>query len=826
MKLRPYQEECVAAHWRYFQASSGNPLFVVPTAGGKSHIMAAFLERSIEAWPKTRALVLTHVKELIEQNHEKYLGHVGAYASAGIYSAGIGRRDTQDQVIFAGIQSLWPDEVRGKKRAAVLGAFDLVLVDECLEAGTLVDGRPIEQVAPGDRVSCYDHRARTVVEREVLAKSVRFTARPVVEITTEFGVLRCTDNHPVYADGQYQEAASLSVGQSVRVLRVRSGVHAKQESVQGDAAKREPSTVLEDVFLPTKGPSIFDADEGCKSYAIACDQKEGIGHAVGHEAQAERARGQGASHAKASAQAAPPARTRLEGGEGPSHWKSKGVRGDMVLGRLVLRAAESLRRGRRHITRLFARERTRRPQGQDLVEARILHVAIHEQGRDGASGLRPVFNLQVDGCENFFADGVLVHNCHLIPKAGQGRYRSYISALREINPHAKVLGYTATHYRLDGGYLHKGEGRIFTDVAYEVPVENLVLDGYLSPLVAKEPKLGLIDTDGIRTVSGDFKKDDLEDAATAGHLVEDAVNEMVRYGREEKRSHWLVFACGIEHAKMVVAELDIHRVSNRTIFGHTGKAEREQSIDDFKAGKYKALVNVGVLTTGFDAPMVDLLAILRPTQSAGLYVQIMGRGMRLAEGKTNCLVLDYGGNVMRHGPINRVRPKRQGGPTEEAPAKRCPMCRTVVPAALRKCSECGFEFPPPEERVIGKQTRKAGDLAPIDLAPQKPTWCNVSGVYYRVHRKLGKPPSLRVDYLCGMSTFSEWVCFEHQGYARRKAVQWWLNRAGPGERVPDTVIEALERQKELTPPARISVVPDGNYHRIRGCSWSKEPAPQ
>ncbi len=107
-----------------------------------------------------------------------------------------------------------------------------------------------------------------------------------------------------------------------------------------------------------------------------------------------------------------------------------------------------------------------------------------------------------------------------------------------------------------------------------------------------------------------------------------------------------------------------------------------------------------MLTTGFDAPATDLIAMLRPTKSAGLYVQIVGRGCRLAPGKDNCLILDFAGNIARHGPIDAITPKRPGkGEPEDAPVKTCPECKSIVHAAVRQCPDCGYVFPLPGPEI-------------------------------------------------------------------------------------------------------------------------------
>jgi len=534
--LRPYQQDTVDAHYVALQEPGANPLFVLPTASGKSLVIAEFCKRSILQWPDTRILVLAHVRELLEQNHDELMNHLdGADISTGIYSAGIGRRDTTESVIFAGIQSA------------------------------------------------------------------------------------------AHKDEMHQ------------------------------------------------------------------------------------------------------------------HW-----------------------------------------------------------------------NL------------VLIDECHRVNSKTEGRYRDYLAELQVINPSIRVVGYTATHYRLDGGYLHKGKDALFTGIGYTVPVEMLVCQGYLSTLRCKQPE-HQIDTSGCKTRQGDWVTKDLSAAAMEGENVRLAVGEAVRIAREEKREHWLAFAVDIAHALEIQAQLDAHGVTAECVFGHTPKDERDSTTARFKAGELPCLINVGCLTTGFNATLIDCLMVLRPTKSTSLYVQIYGRGMRLHEGKEDCLVIDFGGNVTRHGPINRVAIEETGDKVKpgEAPVKVCPECSEVVPLGAKECPECQYVWP-----VSEKHDTVAGTAQPIDMGPApKPQKMRVSSMTARKWTKQDKPPSMRVDYMVGLTQVSEWVCFEHGGFAASKASDWWCKLGAMP--VPLTVDEALGRVDELTVPshALVGLVgAEGKYKRIVAVMTDDETA--
>jgi len=409
-------------------------------------------------------------------------------------------------------------------------------------------------------------------------------------------------------------------------------------------------------------------------------------------------------------------------------------------------------------------------------------------------------------------DLVIVDEAHLVPPSGEGRYRTLLGILTERNPHLKVIGLSATPYRLKSGLLHRGEGRLFTDIAVDVPVGELIAKGYLSPLRSKGGH-ARADVSGVKTRGGEFVKGELERAVNHGELIEAALDEVERFAHD--RRSWIVFCAGVAHAKAVTLSLQRRGISAACVTGKTKRRERDLVLERFKAGRLRAVVNVDVLTIGFDAPGVDCVVMLRPTQSAGLYVQMLGRGMRIAPGKADCLVLDFAGNVERHGPVDDVQvtdgPKRKGAGT--APVKLCPECDEYVRAAARECV-CGYLFAvdarPPHESQASR--------AAVLKADRKPEEVLVDGVRFKVHRKPGKPPSLRVEYQCGLAVYREWICLEHQGFAKRKAHAWWKRMAKSDP--PASVDEAIARSGEVAKPSAILVAKDGKYMRVSGYQFA------
>jgi DNA repair protein RadD len=404
------------------------------------------------------------------------------------------------------------------------------------------------------------------------------------------------------------------------------------------------------------------------------------------------------------------------------------------------------------------------------------------------------------------ADLVLVDEAHLIPRSANTTYRRFLGDLTRINPQLKIIGLTATPYRLDSGMLHTGPDALFDDIAFEVAVRELIDEGYLAPLISK-PTSTQLDVSGVGTRGGEFIAGQLEAAVDRDPITQAAIDEVVAYGRD--RRSWLLFCAGVDHARHVCDAVRERGFPCATIFGDTPKAERDRLIAAFKRGGVRALASMGVLTTGFNAPAVDLIAMLRPTKSTGLYVQMAGRGTRLAPGKDNCLVLDFAGNIARHGPIDLVKPrdKLNAEGNGEAPTKVCPECQTINALTARMCIECDYLFPLPEVQLEATATTR-----PI-LSVGRPEWVDVGAVTYHRHDKPGKPSSLRVDYHCGLARHREWICLQHDGYAGTKAAAWWRRRAGDAD-VPTTVDEALARADELCQPVQIAVRPNGRFTEV------------
>ena len=401
-------------------------------------------------------------------------------------------------------------------------------------------------------------------------------------------------------------------------------------------------------------------------------------------------------------------------------------------------------------------------------------------------------------------DLVLIDEAHLLPKNTETRYNRFIADLKICNPDVKVVGLTATPYRLDTGYLHKGKGAIFDGIAHDIPISLLMDQGYLSPVISKGG-IKQIDLTGVGKRGGEFIESELATAASDPELIESTVKEVVTLAKDRKS--WLVFSSGVNHAHLLADQFDRHGIDAGVVTGSDSSSVRGKTIADFKSGKLKCLINVNVLTTGFDYPGVDCIVMCRSTMSCGLYIQCIGRGTRVAEGKENCLVLDYGSNVERHGFIDQVKPKdKMSSGDGEAPAKQCESCQTIVHAAAKICPECGFEFPAP--LLNHGSSSYSGAMLSSQVVAE---WVDVDDVMYSRHKKEGKPDSIKVTYYAGMLSVSEWLCPDHGGYAASK----YRERKSLLNAYADTTTEALDEAHFWRKPSRVMVKPSNHNPKYK-----------
>jgi DNA repair protein RadD len=419
-------------------------------------------------------------------------------------------------------------------------------------------------------------------------------------------------------------------------------------------------------------------------------------------------------------------------------------------------------------------------------------------------------------------DLVVIDECHLINNARQGGYRKLLGALAEINPALRVIGLTATPYRLGQGYLTEGKDALFDDILRPTTIEGLVHDGFLAPLRSKATELKL-DVTGVKKTAGEYNAKELEARVNTDLNNYEAVREILKIANATGRKSVIVFCAGVEHAHSVADMFNELGQRVGTIVGTTPPETRARIIELFRSGDLRFVTNANVLTTGFDAPGVDIVALLRPTMSPTLYVQMVGRGMRVAEGKDDCLVLDFAGNVANHGPITAVEPNRKGGGGK--PTKTCPECDEIMGAASKTCPNCGYEYPE-KEREEKDPNWALGDE---DIMGAGRKQRKLRGWVWRRHiSKASGKEMVKVSYYgenLSDQAVTEYLPVLHDGYARDKA--WSLltqiaERSGAYLGAIHDLDDLCVEMNGSKPPQRIEFVKSGKFFEVKRRIWDAD----
>lgn len=376
---------------------------------------------------------------------------------------------------------------------------------------------------------------------------------------------------------------------------------------------------------------------------------------------------------------------------------------------------------------------------------------------------------------------IIIDEAHRVNNDRRGVYAHVIEKLKRNG--ARVIGLTATPYRLNQGHLC--DGKYFDGIAHETDVRYLIDNGFLcevvTPSEGERNELIKFDFSNLQISStGDYTQASIDKVANEQmDALYACVTEALQLS--DGRKKFMIFAMSTQHIEPILRYL---RSQGRTCAGvdaTTPKHERKRIVDDFRDGKIKHLVNFGVFTTGFNVKDVDCIINFRPTTSPALYVQIVGRVMRVHPSKVNGLYIDYGANIERHGAIDNVeQPKKKNIVVKDGKImKKCPACAGENKPSTPRCVHCAFEFPRVEPKVEKLSIRAS--TAPI-LTPASDTIAGVRTTVERVHRVTfnihvkndASPYSLRINYFTfdrngipkSEPTVSEYMNLNHDGFAR------------------------------------------------------------
>lgn len=416
---------------------------------------------------------------------------------------------------------------------------------------------------------------------------------------------------------------------------------------------------------------------------------------------------------------------------------------------------------------------------------------------------------------------IFIDECHLLPpKDTGGMYWDYISQI----PDVQIIGFTATDFRTDSGSLQWGEEIV------HIPIAPLIERGHLVAPINKAPcKPDLSDVD-IRL--GEYVLSELEEVFLEPELLSESVKKIIAYAKD--RSSVLIFCQSIKHMKVLSTALADNGVESVCVDGDTPKDELESITLKFQQRQIKFMLNCQLMTTGTDLPCLDMVVVLRSTVSKGLFEQMVYRGTRPYEGKKDFLLLDMGGNLVRHGGLGSPYKGKSRREASKAAGIVCPACESYVSiTADRICMDCGYQFSEPEIQKVNHETEH-DEKSDAVYDPNPVKTYDVYDVTYCEHIKRGaeKKRSIRVDYFCPeaeRSNVSEWISpWSDSDWARNKAWEFFRDRgkeifiSGDDDISFYSADALLKYCQELRKPTQIVVDQSGKYNRIKDYIYGGE----
>lgn len=464
-------------------------------------------------------------------------------------------------------------------------------------------------------------------------------------------------------------------------------------------------------------------------------------------------------------------------------------------------------------------------------------------------GLKQIEKITVVGIQSayknpeVFGDDVgliLVDECHLTA-AEKGMYKKF------FRPYMKVprVGLTATPWAGTMSLLDVKDP-LFNKISYDISdyhiYNRLIAEGFIVPLIPLPTDFNM-DEEGIRMVGGEFVDSDMSAKFDKDEVTNEICKRVVKYGKKYKK--WLIFAIDTKHAEHISEKINSLGVACEAVY--TGsKRSKIEVISDFKRGDLRAVVNVGMMTTGIDIPEIDMLVFARLTNSPVFHVQGNGRGTRAVykgdhdlntivgrlaaikeSGKTHCLVLDFARNARRLGPINgiEVGKKKEGKGITRIMAKQCKNCGTDNHLRAVNCIACEEEF----EFAIKLKTvpSTAKILKEEPIKKPEPRWLDVQQIEYSLHHKPGSPNIFKVNYFCKLINVPQYICLDHEQYMAKQAARGFVkNRfVGDSKESPRSVKELWNQRFSLRIPTRIRITHDGDFIKIIDTEFSKEIHP-
>lgn len=661
LNLYPYQVNVVSKIQQDMN-TPGNSLVVMATGAGKSLIIA-----EIAKWLRQPILILQPSVEILRQNKEKLLAVVGE-DEVGVYSASMNEKNIK-RYTLATIGSVY-------RKSEFFKHFKLVVIDECFVKGTLVDEIPIEKIKVGDFVDSYNHKTGVIEKKRVTAVSKKKCPQTLVFTSVGKEVIISTANHPYYTKEKgYLPAEKLS---TKNTLYAKGNISKTNQNIskfnlfrmwpRDKQHNRSPKMFFQEnwkslsqaVLFFRKKSTIFAKNDLSESDVKFSNTRKDVSDIKKNWPQASDTRGQWSWDDNPPKNIIRKIRSQLVSRIGSHH--RRWIFALSLQDRHSKSNIEDSDRNRWKFP-LFQKV-SRSEKGQFVNEIGVESVKIQKQRSNGkfANGNEYdfVYNLEIEDNNNYFANGILVHNCHLVNHKKLSTM--FMKFLKQIGS-PKVVGLTATPYRLESwgerlknGYIlshtltkmiNRAMNPFWSRIISVINTGDLIGAGYLCqptyidkeliPRTELKPNVSHTDFDMSK-----FQRQLLN--------KQQEILDVLTWARDNHK-HTLVFCASVAQAEELSGKIE----GSCVVSAKTEKKLRDRIVKDFKSGLIRVVFNVECLTTGFDFPSLDCVVVLRPTNSIRLHVQMLGRGVRRAEGKKTCDIVDMVGNVKTLGKIETVK---------------------------------------------------------------------------------------------------------------------------------------------------------------------------
>jgi len=731
MNLRPYQQKLKADILAAWAAGERNVLAVMPTGAGKTVTMADIIHHHGEP-----TVAIAHRQELVTQIST-------ALAREGVRHRIIGPKSVIKLAVRLHMEELGRSFYDPMAKCAVAGVDTLVrreepwfktvtlwVQDECFPAGTLIDGKPIESIRLGETVLSYNEVSRTFEHRKVTRLFKNPAPNYMVSLQIAHHVLYCTPNHPILTKKGWKDAESVTKEDYVYLVQGERGGF--ERAPKSAVRKNWSSLLLKRLFECFQSKAFF-RNNGRNQQKVCFRENEEKQPDATRSIPKENERNIKVNKAPAKASWREWSTTNKGRSEAMgvifrywvsitgycSYWALPGGRRipKPLQDRLRASHVKSWDRSGR-LKSLFYRTTEARPkEGQLPCWKRVDNVTLQKRtditDPVGRCGDGYVYNFEVEGTHTYVANGIVVHNCHHV--CADNKW----GTAAQLFPNARGLGVTATPVRADG----KGLGRHhdgLMDIMVEGPsMRDLINMGYLTDyrIFAPPSDLDLSDV-AVSATTGDYSQPGVVKAVRKSHIVGDVVSH---YQRIAPGKLGVTFATDVQTATEIAEQFNAAGVPAEVVSAKTPDAERVAVLRRFRKREVLQLVNVDLFGEGFDLPAIEVVSMARPTQSFSLFAQQFGRALRILEGKTEALIIDHVGNVLRHGlpdaprkwSLDRRDKKGRSGPSDVMPVKACPACTGVYERFYPTCPFCGHK---PEPAGRSKPEFVDGDLTELDGA--------------------------------------------------------------------------------------------------------------